>query len=243
MIETFLMSSSEFPMTRWSVVLSARDGDAGKVKVALGELCEAYWMPLYSFARRTGKSAEDAEDLTQSFFAKLIERDIFSRADAERGRLRSFLLGAFKNFLSDEWDKERALKRGGGKQVFSIDAAEAEERFAMEPADEESPDRCFEKRWALVVLERVMIALRAHYEASGKGDVFEELHQYLAPETGGQSYRTSAEKLGSKENAVRVAVFRLRQRYAAELRAQIAETVEGEEEIAEEIDFLFRAVR
>ena len=230
-------------MTRWSVVLSARDGDAAKVKVALGELCEAYWLPLYSFARRTGKSAEDAEDLTQAFFARLIERDLFSKADAERGRLRSFLLGTFKHFLSDEWDKERALKRGGGRQIVSMDAAQAEERFAMEPADEESPDRCFEKRWALVVLDRVMRSLRDHYVSSGKGEVFEELHQYLAPESGGESYRKSAEVLGLTANAVRVAVFRMRQRYATELRAQIAETVESEEEIAEEIDFLFRAVR
>jgi len=237
------MASSQFPMTRWSVVLSARDGDASKVKAALGELCEAYWLPLYTFARRTGKSAEDAEDLTQAFFARLIERDLFAKADAERGKLRSFLLGAFKNFLSDEWDKERALKRGGGKAVVSIDAARAEERFAMEPADEESPDRCFERRWALVVLERVMTALRDHYVTSGKGEVFEELHQYLAPESGGQSYRTAGEVLGLSENAVRVAVFRMRQRYAKELRAQIAETVEGEDEVAEEIDFLFRAVR
>ncbi|MDF1712947.1 MAG: sigma-70 family RNA polymerase sigma factor [Akkermansiaceae bacterium] len=237
------MASSEFPMTRWSVVLSARDEDASKVKAALSELCEAYWMPLYSFARRTGKSAEDAEDLTQAFFARLIEKDLFARANAERGKLRSFLLGTFKNFLSDEWDKSRALKRGGGKEVFSIDAAEEEERFAMEPADEESPDRCFEKRWALVVLDRVMRSLRDHYLESGKGEVFEELSQFLAPESGGQVYRKSAEVLGLSENAVRVAVFRMRQRYAGELRAQIAETVEGEAEVAEEIDFLFRAVQ
>ncbi len=124
-----------------------------------------------------------------------------------------------------------------------MDAAEAEERFAMEPADEESPDRCFEKRWALVVLERVMKALRAHYVESGKGEVFEELHQYLAPESAGQVYRKSAEVLGTSENAVRVAVFRMRQRYAKELRAQIAETVDGEDEVADEIDFLFRAVQ
>jgi RNA polymerase sigma-70 factor (ECF subfamily) len=110
------MGSSKFPMTRWSVVLSARGGDASMATLALSELCEVYWMPLYSFARRTGKSAEDAEDLTQAFFARLIEKDLFSKANAERGKLRSFLLGAFKNFLSDEWDKSRALKRGGGNQ-------------------------------------------------------------------------------------------------------------------------------
>jgi len=133
--------------------------------------------------------------------------------------------------------------RGGGKTVVSIDAAAAEVRFALEESDEESPDRCFERRWALVVLERVMTALRDHYVTSGKGEVFEELHQYLAPESGGQSYRTAGEILGLSENAVRVAVFRMRQRYAKELRAQIAETVEGEDEVAEEINFLFRAVR
>jgi RNA polymerase sigma-70 factor (ECF subfamily) len=237
------MASSDFPMTRWSVVLSAREGDASRAKAALAELCEAYWLPLYAFARRTGKSAEDAEDLTQGFFVRLIEKDLFAKADAERGKLRSFLLGAFKNYLSDQRDKSRALKRGGGQEVFSIDAAEAEERFAQEPLDDESPDRSFERKWALVLLERVMQTLRKSYEDQGKGEVFAELHQYLAPESGGPAYRKSAEHLGLTENAVRVAVFRMRQRYARELRQQIAETVQSEDEVAGEIDFLFQAVR
>ena len=237
------MGSSDFPMTRWSVVVSAREGDARQAKAALSELCEAYWVPLYAFARRTGKSAEDAEDLTQAFFARLIEKDLFAKADEERGKLRSFLLGTFKHFLSDEWDKARALKRGGGRALVSIDAAQAEERLAVEPVDEESPDRSFERKWALVVLERVMQSLRKTYEEAGKGEVFEELHPYLAPDSGGATYRESGERLGLSDNAVRVAVFRMRQRYGAELRTQIAETVASDEEVADEIDFLFRAVR
>lgn len=229
-------------MTRWSMVVSAREGDDREAKAALSDLCEAYWLPLYAYARRGGRSPEDAEDLTQAFFARLITKDLFSKADEKRGKLRSFLLGAFKNFLSDEWDKSRARKRGGGQEIFSIDAARAEERLAMEPVDEESPDRSFARRWALVVLERVMKSLRQSYVDAGKGEVFEHLHHYLAPDSDGPGYRESGQALGLSENAVRVAVFRMRQRYGRELQAQIAETVETEEEVAGEIDELFRAV-
>lgn len=236
------MPSSEFPMTRWSVVLSAREGEETKARAALSDLCEAYWLPLYAFARRVGKSPEDAEDLTQAFFARLIAKDLFSKADASRGKLRSFLLGAFKNFLSDESDKTNAQKRGGGREIFSIDAAQAEERLAMEPVDEETPERNFERRWALVVLERVMKSLRAHYVETGKGELFDQLHHYLAPDSGGPGYREAGVGLGLSENAVRVAVYRMRQRYGRELQAQIAETVETEEQVAGEIDELFRAV-
>ncbi len=133
-------------MTRWSIVLNARAGDE-RAERALAEICEAYWFPLYVFVRRSGRSAEDAEDLTQSFFAKLIEKGYLQKADQERGRLRSFLLASLKNFMADEWDKSQAQKRGGGKQLVSIDQAAAEERYALEPKDEASPDRLFEKRW------------------------------------------------------------------------------------------------
>jgi len=232
--------ASQFPMTRWSVVLAAQGGQCSG---ALAELCEAYWVPLYGFVRRRGYSPEDAEDLTQAFFGRLIEKDVLAKASAERGKLRSFLLGSMKNFLSDEWDKANAQKRGGGKEIISIDAELAEERFASEPPDEESPDRLFERRWALTLLERVMTGLRGQYEKKGQESVFEELHQFLAPGEAGESYRGAAETLGMTENAVRVAVFRMRQRYAEELREQIAATVETEDEIAAEIDFLFQAVR
>lgn len=236
------MASPEFPMTRWSVVVSAREGDESRARAALSDLCEAYWMPLYPFARRKGKSPEDAEDLTQAFFARLIAKELFSKADATRGKLRSFLLGAFKNFLSDESARSCAQKRGGGKEVISIDAAQAEEWLAIEPLDEESPDRSFQRRWALVVLDRVMKSLRQHYVDSGKGEVFDHLHHYLAPDSGRPGYREASVALGLSENAVRVAVFRMRQRYGQDLQAQIAETVESEEEVAGEIDELFRAV-
>ena len=232
----------QFPVTRWSIVMTARGQDSA-AEAALAHLCEVYWFPLYTYIRRKGKSAEDAEDLTQAFFTKIIEKDTLASARSERGKLRSFLLGALKNFLSDEWDKARAQKRGGGIAPISIDGQLAEERYAMEPADDSSPDRIFERRWALTVLDRVLTSLRGHYESTGKLALFEELHPFLASNVKGESYREAAEILSMTVNSVRVAVFRMRQRYAAELRAQIAETVEDDSEIAEEIDFLFKAVR
>jgi len=237
-----MMPPAEFPVTRWSVVITA-SGDDAAARTALAELCEAYWYPLYSFVRRSGKSPQDAEDLTQAFFARLVEKETLGFVQKERGKLRSFLLQALKNFLSDEWDKANALKRGGGTQTISIDAAVAEERYAMELPDESSPDRLYQRRWAVTLLKQVLEALQESYHATGKEHLFEELHQYLASNAGEESYRGPADRLGMSENAVRVAVFRMRQRYAAELRRQIAETVETEDEVTAEIDFLFQAVR
>ncbi len=236
------MSSAQFPPTRWSVVLTVGSGDERAAAAALAELCEIYWFPLYSFVRRTGRSPEDAEDLTQSFFSRLIEKDVLGTAQAERGKLRSFLLGSLKNFLADEWDKSNAQKRGGGKQFVSIDAEVAEARYAMELPDEASPDHLFERSWAQSLLSRVLGTLRDHYEASGKQAVFDELHQFLASYSGDGNYRTSAQSLGMTENAVRVAIFRMRQRYAKTLRDEIAETVASDADIEAEIDFLFKAV-
>jgi len=240
-----LMKSSadgQFPVTRWSVVLEAR-GDGQSAAAALADLCEAYWYPLYCFVRRKGRSPEDAEDLTQAFFGRLIEKDILSKAQEDRGKLRTFLLTSLKNFLSDEWDKATALKRGGGMPLVSIDAELAEERYRTEPMDESSPDRLFEKRWALTLLERVMTSLREQYEKRGKGKVFEQLSPFLGAKSGVDSYSEIARNLGISENAVRVSVFRLRQRYSSELRSHIAETVDSDEEVAAEIQFLFKAVQ
>lgn len=228
-------------MTRWSIVLNARAGDEQSER-ALAEICEAYWFPLYVFVRRSGQPAEDAEDLTQSFFAKLIEKDYLEKADKERGRLRSFLLASLKNFMADEWDKSQAQKRGGGKQLVSIDQAEAEERYALEPKDDASPDRQFEKRWALTLLENIVDELRQEFAASGKEETFNALQPFLAWNSADESYADVSGRIGVSENAARVTVFRMRKRFGELMRLSIAETVSTEEEVDEEMKFLMGVI-
>ena len=234
----------QFPETRWSVVLAARDeNDDERAAAALDDLCRAYWFPLYVYIRRRGYAPADAEDLAQGYFAALVERDYIAQASRERGKLRSFLLTTLKHFLADEWNKASAFKRGGGKTVISIDAARAEERYAFEPADEESPDRLYEKRWALTVLDNVLESLRGDYVRSGQHRVFEVLKKFLAWNSASEAYRAAAAQLGLKENAVRVAVFRMRRRYGDLLRAHVADTVASPEEVAAEMDYLFALLR
>jgi len=228
-------------VTRWSIVLNARAGDE-RAERALAEICEAYWFPLYVFVRRSGRSAEDAEDLTQSFFAKLIEKGYLDKADQERGRLRSFLLTSLKHFMADEWDKSQAQKRGGGKQLVSIDQAAAEERYALEPKDEASPDRLFEKRWALTLLENIVDQLRQEFAASGKEAIFTGLQPFLAWNSADESYAEVCGKIGISENAARVTVFRMRKRFGELMRLSIAETVATEEEVDEEMKFLMGVI-
>jgi RNA polymerase sigma-70 factor (ECF subfamily) len=234
----------QFPQTRWSVVLAACNvNDSGRSAAALDDLCRAYWFPLYVYIRRRGISPEDAEDLTQGYFAALIEKNYLAQADRERGKLRSFLLTTLKHYLADEWSKANALKRGSGRTLVSIDAAEAEQRYALEPVDEQSPDRLFEKRWALTLLDNVLEALRADYVRSGQDKIFDALKKFLAWNSASEAYREAAAELGLKENAVRVAVFRMRRRYGDLLRAQVADTVASPEEVAAELDYLFSLLR
>jgi len=229
----------QFPQTRWSVVLAARDGkDTARSTAALDDLCRAYWYPLYVYVRRRGVSPQDAEDLTQGYFAALIEKDYLAQADRERGKLRSFLLTTLKHHLADEWSKASALKRGQGAKLISIDTADAEQRYALEPADSESPDRVFDQRWALTVLDRVLAALRADYAAAGQERVFDGLKKFLAWNDAREAYRDAAAELGMKENAVRVAVFRLRRRYGDLLREQVADTVTSPEDVPAELEHL-----
>lgn len=233
----------QFPKTRWSVLLAARDRkDDARAAAALDELCRAYWFPLYVYVRRRGYSPQDAEDLTQGYFAALIEKDYLADADRERGKLRSFLLLTLKHYIADEWTKASALKRGSGKPPISIDAA-AEERYALEPIDEQSPDRLYEKRWALTLLDNVLHQLRADYEASGQLVLFETLKKFLSWNSGREAYRDIASHLGMKENAVRVAIFRLRRRYGDLLRAQVADTVTKPDEVPSELDYLLSILR
>ena len=233
-----------FARTHWSVVLAAgrSDQDSVRARDALEKLCRAYWFPIYAFVRRHGRSPHDAQDLTQEFFARLLEKNYLAGADRAKGRFRSFLLGAVKHFLANEWDKARAQKRGGGKSPVPIDFSSAETSFGVEPADQWTAEKMFDRRWALALLEQVLRRLRDDYVRDGKEKLFEQLKPTLTEASRSVPYAEIAARLGSTEGAVKVAVHRLRQRYRDILRAEIAQTVAGPEEVEDEIRNLFAAL-
>ncbi|MBI2928084.1 MAG: sigma-70 family RNA polymerase sigma factor [Verrucomicrobia bacterium] len=230
--------ASVFATTRWTVVLAAREGEGTQAREALETLCRAYWYPLYAFLRRDGQSPEDAEDLTQAFFARLLERNYLAQVGREKGRFRSFLLATLKHFLCDEHDKERAQKRGGGSEVISLDAASAEERYQLEPADERSPDKLFERRWAMTVLDQAAARLREIYAAEGKAILYDELKPFLSGDKNVPPYAEVATRLGLGEGAVKSAIHRLRLRQRELIREQVANTVSTAAEIDDEIRHL-----
>jgi RNA polymerase sigma factor (sigma-70 family) len=227
-----------FATTHWSVVLSAKDHESTRSVEALDVLCRAYWHPLYAYVRRRGYSPADAEDLTQAFFAWLLERNWLGRADQKRGRFRSFLLTSISNFLANEWDKSRTQKRGSGR-IVSLQGDEAETGYAPEPADNLTPEQGFEWRWALTLLDQVMNRISAEFVHDGKTELFEALKPCLLGERMAQPYAILASKLLMTEGSVKVAVHRLRQRYRQLLRDEIANTVEKSEEVEEELRYLF----
>lgn len=235
---------SRFATTRWSVVLAAAENPAAPdFNEALSSLCSAYWYPLYAFVRRQGYSGDDAQDLTQAFFACLLEKNYLRQADRARGRFRSFLLSALKHFLADERDRAKALKRGGGRALVSLEALrEAEGRYALEPAAGLTAEQIFERRWTLTVLDQVLVRLRADYGRHGKERVFDRLKGFLLGENPSDNYAIAAKELAMSEGAVKVSVHRLRQRYAEALTEEIAATVESESEIEEEISYLFESL-
>lgn len=227
-------SHSRFAATRWSMVLAVGNWRAGTdARRAMSELAQLYWFPLYAYLRRRGSSPSEAEDLVQGFFARLLEKDALAAVDRSKGKFRSFLLAALKNFLANEWDKRRAAKRGGG-EILSLDGLEAEARYAAEPADTMTPERVFERRWALAVLDQVLSRLREDYVARGEGAVFAAL-EHLLVGGGGSGYGRIAEQLGMTEAAVKVAAHRLRRRYRDLLRAEISQTVSEPAMVDEEI--------
>jgi RNA polymerase sigma-70 factor (ECF subfamily) len=235
------MSPSQFATTHWSLVLAARDRAEPGADNALAALCSLYWYPLYAYVRRRGHGADDAHDLTQEFFARLLAKDFLAGVDRGKGTFRSFLLAACTHFLANERDSARAKKRGGGRPVLSLDAADAESRYRAEAAGGLTPEQLFERRWALALLGEVMVRLRADYEAKGKGRLFDRLRGFLVGEKGA-GYRGAADELGLSEGAVKVAVHRLRGRYRELLREEIGRTVATPEEIEEEIRGLFAAL-
>ena len=235
-------SRARFATTHWSVVLTAGDRQDSRYTEALQTLCQTYWYPLYAYARQQGYSAPDAEDLTQAFVVKLIERNLARIADRARGRFRSFLLTAFKNFIADQRSRQRTRKRGGRACVLSMDLGTAETRYQREPADSASVEDEFERRWALAVLETVYKRLQSCYEADGKGDLFDQLKPCLTQASSALSYVELAARLKQSEGALRVAVHRLRKRYRDLLRAEIEHTVSDPAHVEDEIHHLFRAL-
>jgi len=229
---------SDFRTTHWSVVLAAAHTDSPQRQSALTSLCQSYWYPLYAFARRQGRNPQEAEDLTQEFFARLLVKNGLASVRPENGRFRSFLLASLKNFLANDWDRSHRIKRGGQYGIVSWDEQSAEKRYLVEPRHEATPEKLFEQSWALTVIESVLAQLRKEYTDAGKGFVFEAIQSYLEEE-GAETYAEIAAKLNMTEGAVKMAVLRLRENFRHRLRAEIAQTVGSAGDIDEELRHLF----
>ena len=234
--------AGRFATTHWSVVLAAGEPDSTRHRQALEALCRTYWFPLYVYLRRQGNDAGQAEDYTQAFLAFLLEKQALSKADPKRGRFRSFLLASLKNFLANERARAAALKRGGDRKVFSLDIENAEHRYALKPVDELSPEKLFERSWALTVLDRTMDRLQSEAAAAQKQKIFAALRVYLTADKSSVPYRRMAAELNMSEGAVRVAAHRQRRHYRELLRDEIAQTVTTEDQIDQEIRDLFTAL-
>ncbi len=230
-----------FPATRWSLVAAAKGGASPESRRALAELCQTYWYPLYAYVRRRGFPHEAAQDLTQEFFARLLEKGGFESVDPARGRFRSFLLAACNHFLANEHDRATALKRGGCRPALPLEFDDAEGRYRREPAHDLTPERLFDRRWALALLEAVLGRLRREYEAAGKGRLFELLQGHLTGDAG-RPYAEAAAELGVSEGSVKVAAHRLRGRYRDLLRDEIGQTLADPAEVDDEIRALFAAL-
>lgn len=235
--------NARFMTTRWSVVLAAGRQSSPDAARALESLCRAYWYPLYAFVRRRGKQPDDARDLTQEFFARVLEKEYLDAADQARGRFRNFLLTVFKRFLANEHQRERAQKRGGGQPLVSIDTDDGERRLSLEPSHDWTPEQEYERRWAMALLEQVLERLQSDYTSKGKAQVFEALKPYLTIDDAPGSYALIATELAMTVGAVKVAVHRLRQRYRDLIREEVASTVESEGDAEDELVQLLKAIR
>ncbi len=237
-----LPGAGRFATTHWSVVLAPGRPKSASYQQALETLCQTYWFPLYAYLRRHGSNSHEAQDYTQAFFTALLDKGGLGLADPKRGKFRSFLLASLKHFLSNERARVRAKKRGGGRKVLSLDFENAESQYALEPRDELSPEKLFERSWALTVLDRTMAHLQAEAVTANKQKTFERLKSYLTAGKGSAPYRDAADELDMTEGAVRIAVHRLRKRYRELLRDEIAQTVTSDDQIDEEIRDLFTAL-
>ena len=231
-----------FATTHWSVVLMAGGSTSAGSAAALDMLCGAYWYPLYFFVRRHGVGPHDAEDLIQAFFAFLLAKDVIARADRDRGRFRTFLLSSLQNFRANERVRANSQKRGGGYVITSFDEQKAEARYQNEPATNLSPERLFDQKWAASLLEQVLQTLRREYVASGKGPLFEEVHDLIWGGRGDVGYEAIGRKLGMTEGAIKVAVHRLRLRFKECLKDEVAHTVASVEEVDDELRHLLASL-
>ena len=231
-----LPGSSRFPTTRWTLVFAAGNPERKDARSALASLCESYWYPLYAYVRQRGYAADQAQDLTQEFFMRILEGRYLDRADPEKGRFRSFILTSLKFFVADEEDRQRAHKRGGGA-LLPLEFASGEERFQREPAHDETPERIFERRWALSVLDRVVERLRGEFLHHGRPEHFERLKVFLLAQCDAP-YATLAREMNTSEGALKVAIHRLRKRYRELFRQEIADTVADPAEVESELRYL-----
>ena len=231
-----------FTTTHWSLVLNARDPSSPLATEALEKLCRTYWYPLYVYVRRQGEDDESAKDLTQGFFARLLEKNYLAQVQRERGKFRSFLLASLKHFLADEWDKARAQKRGGGQPIISLDDTTCEDRYRLEPAEAMDAEKLFERRWALTLLEQARTRVKEEYVKAGKAELYDRLNAFESGDQNAPSYAQVAAELGLTESAVKSAVFRMRQRYRELVREEVANTVESPAEVDEEIRHLISVI-
>jgi len=223
-------------------VLAAGDAQSPQATAALELLCGTYWYPLYAYLRRRGYGHEDAQDLTQGYLLQLLERQSFARLDRSKGRFRSFLLAGMNYFLADQHDRASAQKRGGGHPILSLDAQAADRRYRLEAVDDRSPDKLFERSWALALLDCVLARLQQEFREAGKAELFERLRVFLVADRGQETYADVAEGAGMTGEAVRKAVHRMRQRYYELFRETIAQTVADPAEVEEEMHYLCRVI-
>lgn len=231
-----------FETTHWTVVLAAGEGDDTQARQALASLCRSYWHPVYAYLRARGFGLAEAEDLTQGFFTRLIEKDALRHARRERGRFRSFLLASVKNYVANEWHRERALKRGGDREPLRLDTRGVESRLPVEPATWTTPEDVYLEHWALTLLDRVMASLGAEMRRRGRQEEFAVLRGLLTGQAGGIRYQDVAARLDTSEGAVKVRVHRLRRRFGELLRAEVAEIVPSPDEVEDELTALLQAV-
>jgi RNA polymerase sigma factor (sigma-70 family) len=231
-----------FATTEWSVVVAAGDENTSVAQKAIATLYGTYWYPLYAYARRRGHPAEDARDVVQGFFVSLLERRDFARLERERGRFRAFLLASLKHFLANDFARRRALKRGGGTDVRALSFDDAEERYVREPADPMTPEMLYERRWALTVIDQVLVTLRMEWRQQGREPLFEELRECLLGTRPRGGYAATAARLAMSEGAVKTAVHRLRRRFQAELHGKVIATLCEPDDADDEIRSLIRAL-
>ncbi len=235
-------SNARFHDTHWSVVLLAREGESLRAAAAVEAICRAYWYPLYAYVRRCGEPPAEAQDLTQAFFARFLERDSLRSATPDRGRFRWFLLASLKNFLANEWERARAQKRGGGQSPIALDALGPEERYALEPADALSPDKAYDRFWAMRLLDLSRQKLQEEFSAAGRAERFGKLEQFLPGRQSCDSYAGLATQFRVTEGAIKADVSRLRRRYGELLRAGVAHTLGTHADLDDELRHLVEAL-